>query len=775
LRGHMVKKNINKQKHRPHLVKKTARVKSKKNLHTYKARQQNIIHNLTSGIVVHAPDTRILFCNPKASELLGLSEDQLKGKTAIDPAWCFIREDGSPLPLEEYPVNRVLTTKQPIKAMVVGVNRPATGDIVWVLVNAYPEFDVKKQLLQAVVMFVDISEYKIAEAEIRHLNKVYAALSQVNHAVSRFTTREELLPQICRAMVEYGGFKMAWIGFFDPDTKKVNIVAKVGDKTGYLDQISVYADERPEGRGPTGTAIRTGKPSVVNNFLINRITVPWNKDAAAAGFKSSAAFPIRFKGDVCGALNVYAAEPNFFQEKEINLLEEVVTDISFALDNMEMKEQHTRAEARLKKEVERNIYLLNLYRKTYSLTDKQLYDYTLNKAVSLTDSQIGFFYLISEDQKNVVFTAWNAETMKNLTAIHDNHYLLNKEENWIDCVRQKKTVIYNAFVNLPNQKGLPQGQVQIKRFMSVPVVEDGKVRLVFGLGNKIEPYEYHDAVQIQLVANDLQKIIVQRRAENALKQSLAELKELNMLKTNFIAMVSHELRTPLTAIKGFTAFLSAGVGGEMTEKQKDFVSSIKNNTERQLILVNDLLDISKIESGVFQIKKEPVDIVSITDKAINDMLPVFTDKEIQVVKKYGENKIEVNIDAYRISQVVINLINNAMRHIPKKSIIEIGIKTAVAGQLPEFKLFSDKYKENTQCVLFYVKDPGEGIEKKNLKRIFDRFYQEGSEKKLVDKGAGLGLYVSQSIINAHGGAIWAESEGKDRGTVIKFVIPVNIL
>lgn len=770
--GYMVKKNnANKQKSRSHLIKKISKVKSKKNLHTYKARQQNIIYNLISGIVIHAPDSRILFSNPKASELLGLSKDQLKGKTSIDPEWCFIRENGSALSLEEYPVNKVLTTKQPIKAMIIGANRASTGDIVWVLVNAYPEFDVRKQLLQVVVMFVDISEYKIAEEEIRHLNKLYAALSHVNHAVSRVTTREELLPEICRAMVEYGGFKMAWIGFLDLHTKEVNVVAKMGDKTGYLDKISVYADERPEGCGPTGTAIRTGKSSVLNNFLINRISVPRNKDSVIAGFKSSAAFPIRFKSEVCGALNVYAAEPNFFQEKEIHLLEEVASDVSFALDNMEMAEQRVRAETRLKKELEKNIYLLDLYHKTHSLTDKQLYDYTLIRAVGLTDSRIGFFHLISEDQKNIIFTTCTAEDHKNYTVSDDNHYPFNKTGSWFDCFQQKKPVVYNDFINLPNQNGFSQEQVKIKRFMSVPVVEGDKVRLIFELGNKIESYEDDDVVQIQLVANELQKIIVQRRAEDALKQNLAELKELNMLKTNFIAMVSHELRTPLTAIKGFTSFLSAGVGGALTEKQKEFVSSIKNNTERQLVLVNDLLDISKIESGVFQIKKEPCDTVFITDKIINDMSPIFTDKNIQVIKEYGESKIEVNIDAYRISQVVINLINNAVKHMPNKSIIEIGIKKAAAGQFPEFKQFSDKFKEDTQCLFFYVRDPGEGVEENNLKKIFDRFYQEGSEKKLVDKGAGLGLYVSQSIIDAHDGVIWAESEGKGKGTAIKFVIP----
>jgi PAS domain S-box-containing protein/putative nucleotidyltransferase with HDIG domain len=181
--------------------------------------------------------------------------------------------------------------------------------------------------------------------------------------------------------------------------------------------------------------------------------------------------------------------------------------------------ERKRAEERLRKEAERGIMLLELYEKAPLLTEKQLYDYVLDQAVRLTDSAIGFFHLVSDDQKTVILTTWNKEALKNCTASHATHYSIDRAGNWVDCVRLKRPVIYNDFAVSPNQKGLPEGHSPVRRFMSIPVMEGDKVRIIFGVGNKAEKYEDHDVVQIQLVASELQKLVRQRRAEEALRQS----------------------------------------------------------------------------------------------------------------------------------------------------------------------------------------------------------------------------------------------------------------
>jgi PAS domain S-box-containing protein len=128
---------------------------------------RSLIENLKAGVVVHAADTSILLANARAGEVLGLTPEQMRGKAAIDPAWRFVREDGSTMPLPEYPVNRVLATGTAIFDQLVGVNRPARGDVAWVLASAYPVLRDGGRIHQIVVTFVDITRRKLVEAELR--------------------------------------------------------------------------------------------------------------------------------------------------------------------------------------------------------------------------------------------------------------------------------------------------------------------------------------------------------------------------------------------------------------------------------------------------------------------------------------------------------------------------------------------------------------------------------------------------------------------------------
>ncbi len=190
----------------------------------------------------------------------------------------------------------------------------------------------------------DISQRKAHEREIERLNRLYAALSQVNQAVVRATTRQGLFDELCRALVEFGRFSMAWIGWHDSRTHAVAPVAQYGDESGYLKEIHVFADDRPEGRGPIGIAIREGRPYICNDFFDDPVTLPWRESARRQNFRAAAALPVRLGGQVCGALTLYASESGFFGQREIALLEETALDISFGLDHLEEEARRRKAE-----------------------------------------------------------------------------------------------------------------------------------------------------------------------------------------------------------------------------------------------------------------------------------------------------------------------------------------------------------------------------------------------------------------------------------------------
>ncbi|WP_159015881.1 EAL domain-containing protein [Cognatiluteimonas profundi] len=181
------------------------------------------------------------------------------------------------------------------------------------------------------------------------ISQLYAALSQINQAIVRVTTREQLFAEICEALVTFGKFKMAWIGWNDPATCTVSVASQYGDTDHYLAGISVRSDDTPEGRGPVGTAIREGTLCVVNDFLQSPITRPWHDAAARCGFRSIGVFPISMDGRVCGALAGYATEIDFFGPQEIELLVKAAADTSFALDHLAGESRRKQAEDTLRK------------------------------------------------------------------------------------------------------------------------------------------------------------------------------------------------------------------------------------------------------------------------------------------------------------------------------------------------------------------------------------------------------------------------------------------
>jgi PAS domain S-box-containing protein len=145
-------------------------------LRTSEERYRSLLTNLEVGIVVHAPDTSIIGNNKKANELLGLSEDQMIGKLAIDPYWKFIHEDGTDFQLEEYPVNQIITTKKPIKNLILAVVRSNSNDIAWLTVNGFPVFDINNNITEILISFIEITEKVKAEIELRDSEKTFSEM-----------------------------------------------------------------------------------------------------------------------------------------------------------------------------------------------------------------------------------------------------------------------------------------------------------------------------------------------------------------------------------------------------------------------------------------------------------------------------------------------------------------------------------------------------------------------------------------------------------------------
>ncbi|MDP1716487.1 MAG: diguanylate cyclase, partial [Burkholderiales bacterium] len=195
----------------------------------------------------------------------------------------------------------------------------------------------------------DITGSKAAEAKFQRLTRFYAALSQSNEAVVRCASEEELVPKICRAAVQFGGMKMAWIGLLDETGKRVRPVASYGEGMEYLEGIRISADTDDfSGRGPSGTTIRENRPYWCQDFRNDPVTAPWHERGARFGWGASAALPLCRNGAPIGVLNLYASEAGAFDEAARRLLVEMAANISFALDNFAREAARERTEEDLR-------------------------------------------------------------------------------------------------------------------------------------------------------------------------------------------------------------------------------------------------------------------------------------------------------------------------------------------------------------------------------------------------------------------------------------------
>lgn len=186
-----------------------------------------------------------------------------------------------------------------------------------------------------------------ASADFQRVCRLHAASSQVCRAMVRASTRAELVESVARTLVESGVFTMAGFARLNPDTQELVPETSWGDETGYLKKIRIYADDRPEGRGPAGTAFRTKRPYVCNDWWGDPSTLPWRQPAQSAGWAASAVFPVILHGESRGLLTCYSKEKNFFGKDEVSLLEETVRDIACGLERLDGEAERAIAQEKL--------------------------------------------------------------------------------------------------------------------------------------------------------------------------------------------------------------------------------------------------------------------------------------------------------------------------------------------------------------------------------------------------------------------------------------------
>ena len=253
------------------------------------------------------------------------------------------------------------------------------------------------------------------------------------------------------------------------------------------------------------------------------------------------------------------------------------------------------------------------------------------------------------------------------------------------------------------------------------------------------------------------EIAVRKQIEESLQQARVEAEAADDAKSNFLAKMSHELRTPLNAIIGFSQVLKERYFGGLTEKQAEYVEDIMESGDHLLALLNDVLDLSKIEAGKMELRVAPVGIAQFVENCVI----LIRDKcakhgiHLDVQVKEDVARVELIADERRLKQVMLNLLSNASKFTP-----DGGTICATAE------------KDNEEVVIT-VSDTGIGVAQEDQERIFTPFSQISSSSANETTGCGIGLSISKEIVKMHGGRIWVSSEGTGKGSTFSFAVPIK--
>jgi len=238
-----------------------------------------------------------------------------------------------------------------------------------------------------------------------------------------------------------------------------------------------------------------------------------------------------------------------------------------------------------------------------------------------------------------------------------------------------------------------------------------------------------------------------------LSESFEKLKELDRLKSNFLATVSHELRTPLTSILGYGEMLAEGIAGPLNPEQAEFVGTIREKGEQLLQLIRSLLDQSKLESGTLSLKMGTVAIGDVLKDVASTLLPAAKRKEVELEVKLPPYLPTMRADAERLRQVFLNLAENAVKFTPAGGTVMLVAETEQGGAAPEDDIGFVLFATRPTAIVVRVADTGIGIPTAERTKVFDAFYQVDGSSTREHGGTGLGLSIVKRIVEMHGGTI----------------------
>ncbi|OAN45071.1 histidine kinase [Chloroflexus islandicus] len=585
--------------------------------------------------------------------------------------------------------------------------------------NRWLNWDVVSRTLIAVaslvIFFLFIGQRQRHDARQRRLTRTYALLSAINQMIIREREPQRIFQEVCRIAVEVGGFRMAWIGQRQTGSDRLEPVAFAGEAGDYLERLHILLSE--DTTCPTAQALRSGQAMIVNNLATDERVALWREAALRLGYRASASFPLLVNGEVYATLSLYAGQPAFFDLDEVRLLNELADDVAFAI-------VVGRQEAQLRASEQRNHLIVS----------------------TLPD-------MVFRLSRQGVFIDFSAPP--NTMLVQQPELFLGQPFETVlpeDLSRQLRDALEMAFATGELQTVAYQLQIDDReRFFEARIKASPAGDEAIAIVRDITAWRTAE-LALQAERDLLARRVAERTAE--LSRANAELARAVRTKDEFLANMSHELRTPLNAILALSESLLEELRGPLNERQQAAVRAIEASGRHLLALINDVLDLAKIEAGRMDISKEVVAVSDLCEASLTLVKEQAHKKQIRLSLSIDNPQTRFLADPRRIKQILVNLLSNAVKFTPDGGSVELQVTTDAAQG----------------TIAFTVSDTGIGIAPEQMQSLFQPFVQLDSSLSRQHEGSGLGLALVRRLADLHGGSVSVTSE-PGKGSIFTVTLP----